>query len=146
MISSAGVGPIVHFHSNINASVYKELLHQHVLPHLRKGTVETPIFMQDHTPCHKAKTVKFSWRGINSCHEVATTKSRYESSRECMENHRGESSEQKSSKYWWFMGFSERRMGKYHYNFCKKLICSCSQTCNEVIRCKGKVTKYWIFL
>ena len=27
------------------------------LPHLRKGTVETPIFMQDNAPCHKAKTV-----------------------------------------------------------------------------------------
>ena len=57
MISSVGVGPIVHFHGNINASVYKELLRQHALPHLHKGTVETPIFMQDNMPCHKAKTV-----------------------------------------------------------------------------------------
>ena len=57
MISSAGVGPIVCFYGNINASVYKELLHQHASPHLRKGTVETPIFMQDNVPCHKAKTV-----------------------------------------------------------------------------------------
>ena len=57
MISSAGVGPIVRFHGNINASVYKELLRQHALPHLRKGTVGTPIFMQDKVPCHKAKTV-----------------------------------------------------------------------------------------
>ena len=46
MISSAGVGP----------SVYKELLRQHTLPHLQKGTVETPILMQNNTPCHKAKT------------------------------------------------------------------------------------------
>ena len=57
MISSAGMGPIVHFHTNIIASVYKELFRQHDLPHLRKGTVETPIFMQDKAPCHKAKTV-----------------------------------------------------------------------------------------
>ena len=57
MISSARVGPIVHFYSNINASVYKELLHQHALPHICKGTVETPIFMQDKVPCHKAQTV-----------------------------------------------------------------------------------------
>ena len=57
MISSAGVGPSIHFHSNINASVYKELLHQHALLHLRKVTVETPIFMQDNAPCHKVKTV-----------------------------------------------------------------------------------------
>ena len=36
MISSAGVGPILRFHGNINASVYKELLRQHAFPHLRK--------------------------------------------------------------------------------------------------------------
>ena len=57
MIPSAGIGLIINFHSNINASVYKELLHQYTLPNLRKETVETPIFMQDHAPCHKAKTV-----------------------------------------------------------------------------------------
>ena len=57
MISSLGVGPIVHFHSNINTSVYKELLRQHTLPHLHKGRVETQIFMQDNAPCHKAKAV-----------------------------------------------------------------------------------------
>ena len=55
--SSVGVGPIVHFYGNINASVYKEVLYQHALPHLHKGTVETPIFMQDNAPCHKAKIV-----------------------------------------------------------------------------------------
>ena len=45
MMSSADVGHIVSFHGNINASAYKELLRQHPLPHLRKVTVETPIFM-----------------------------------------------------------------------------------------------------
>ena len=57
MISSAGVGSIICFHGNINASVYRELLRQHALPHLHKWTVETPIFIQDNAPCHKAKTV-----------------------------------------------------------------------------------------
>ena len=57
MISSAGVGPIVRFHRNIKASVYKEHLRQHALPYLRKGRVETPIFMQDNASCYKAKTV-----------------------------------------------------------------------------------------
>ena len=57
MISSAGVGPIVRFHVNINARVYKELLCQLAPPHLRKRTVETPIVMQDNAPCHKAKTM-----------------------------------------------------------------------------------------
>ena len=57
MISSTQVGSIARFHGNINVSIYKELLCQHALPHLCKGTVETQIFMQDNTPNHKAKTV-----------------------------------------------------------------------------------------
>ena len=57
MISSIGVGPIIRFLVNINASVHKELLRQHTLPHIRKGTDETPIFMQDNAPYHKAITV-----------------------------------------------------------------------------------------
>ena len=117
MISSVGVGPIVCFHGNINACVYKELLCQHAFSHLHTGTVETLIFMQDNLPCHKVKT-KLSFleeKGI-AVYEEATTKSRHESSRECMKNHRRETPEQKSSKYWWFMGFSERKMGKYHYH------------------------------
>ena len=40
VISSVVEEPIVHFHGNINASVYKEHLHQHALHRLRKGTVE----------------------------------------------------------------------------------------------------------
>ena len=47
MIFSRGVGSIVRFYGNINASVHKDFLCRHSLPHLRKGTVETPIFMQD---------------------------------------------------------------------------------------------------
>ena len=57
MISSKGKGPILRFHGNVNASVYKEPLCQYALLHLRKGTIETQIFMQDHAPCHKAKAV-----------------------------------------------------------------------------------------
>ena len=56
-ISSAGVGLIVRFHGNINAGVLKELLRLHALPHLRKGTDETLIFMLDNVPCHKPETV-----------------------------------------------------------------------------------------
>ena len=57
MIFSAGVGPIVSFLDNTNDSVVKEFLHQHPFPHLHKGTVETPIFMQDNAPYLKIKTV-----------------------------------------------------------------------------------------
>ena len=57
MISSAVVGPIVRFHGNMNTSVYKEILRQHALRHLHKGTVETPIFMQDNASYNKTITV-----------------------------------------------------------------------------------------
>ena len=133
MISSVGVGPIVRLHADINSSVYKELLCQHAPLHLRKGTVETPIFIQYNAPCLKAKTVKFSWRGRNSCHEVAITKPRYESSRECMENHGRETSKQNSSKYWWFMGFLIEEWESITITFCKKLIGWFSRRCNEII-------------
>ena len=113
MISLVGVGPIVCFHGNINASVYKELLHQHALSHLHKGTVETPIFMQDNAPCHKAKTV------LNFLEEEGIAVMKWPLQNpdlnpvENVWKIIGEKA-QKSSKYWWFMGFSERR-GKYHY-------------------------------
>ena len=94
-----GVGPIARFLGNINASVYKELLRQQALPHLRKMRVETPIFIQDNAPGPKAKAVSRFLEEEGSCYEVATTKPRYESNRECMKNQRRESSEKKSLKY-----------------------------------------------
>ena len=98
-ISSAGVVPLVCFHGN--ASVSKELHRQHSISRLRKETVETPIFTQNNAPGHKARTVLsfLEEEGINSSYEVATTKPRYELFRECIENHRRETSEQKSLKY-----------------------------------------------
>ena len=64
MISSIGVGPIVRFHDNVKASVFKELLRQHAFPHLCKGRVETRIFMQDKALCIKAKTMLSFHEGI----------------------------------------------------------------------------------
>ena len=147
MISSVGVGPIVCFHSSINASVYKELLCQHALLHLCKGTVETPIFMQDNVPCHKAKTVLiFLWRRRNSCYEVATTKHRYESYRECMEIIGEKALNRNPQNIDDLWGFLKEEWESLTATFCKKLIGSCGQRCNEEIQCKGKFTKYWIFL
>ena len=99
MISSAGEGPIDHFHGNINASVYKGLLRQQAIPHLHRGTVETPIFMLDNAPCHEAKTV-LSFREEEG---IAVMKWSLQSlDMNPLENEEkiiGESSEQKSSKY-----------------------------------------------
>ena len=53
MISSSGVGPIFRFHGNINASVYKERTSSFT----QRDCWNSYIYMQDNTPCHKAKTV-----------------------------------------------------------------------------------------
>ena len=79
-----------------------------------KGQLKLQYFCKIRHLATKLKLCYVFWKWRNSCYEVATTKPRYESYRECIENHRRESSQQKSSKYWWFMEFSERRMGKYH--------------------------------
>ena len=144
MISSAEVGPIVRFHGNINASVYKEL-RQHALLHLRKGTVETPIFMKDNAPCHKAKTVL-------SFHEeegIAIMKWPPQSPdmnpMENIWNIIGEKAQninpQNIDDLW---GFLKKKINgeSITATFCQKLIGSCGQRCNEVIQCKGKFTKY----
>ena len=110
MISSVEVGPIVYLHSNINASVYNKLPCQHTLAHLHKGTVETPIFMQDNAPFHKAKTV------LSFLEEegIAVMKWPPQSSHmNPIENVMKIIGEKAYNRNLQNMGLSERRMGKY---------------------------------
>ena len=58
MISAAGPRSLVRLHGRINASVYKELLKQHVLSTLRTSVNQPAVFMQDNAPCHIAKSIK----------------------------------------------------------------------------------------
>ena len=147
MISSVGVGPIVCFHGNINASVYKELLCQHALSHLCKRTVETPVFMQDNMHCHKAITVL----SFLEEEEIAIMKWPPQSSNmNPLENvwkiigERAQNRNPQNIDDLW--GFLKEEWRSIITTFCKKLIGSCGRRCNEVIQCKGKLTKYWIFL
>ena len=144
MISSAGVGPIVSFHGNINASVYKELLRQHALPHLRKRTVETPIFMQqDSASCYKAKNVLIFLEE----EEIPVMKWPPQSpDMNLLENVWkiiGEKTQNRNPQniddLW---GFLKEGWKSITTPFCKKLVGSCGQRCNEVIQYKGKFTKY----
>ena len=147
MISSVGVGPIVCFHSNINASVYKELLHQYALPHLRKATVETRIFMQDNTPCHKAKTVLsfleeegitvMKWPPQNP--DMNPLENVWKIIEEKAQNRNPQNIDD-------LCCFLKEEWESITTTFCKKLIGSCDQRCNEVIQSKGKFIIYWIFL
>ena len=58
MFSAAGVGPLIQLHGRVNASVYQNLLQQHVVPSLRSSLNQPASFMQDNAPCHTAKWVK----------------------------------------------------------------------------------------
>ena len=99
MISFAEVGPIVGFHSKIKASVYKELLRQQAVPHLRKGTAETPIFMWDNVPCHKVKTVSFLEEEGIAVMKWPPQSLDMNPPENVWKNHRRESLEEKSTKY-----------------------------------------------
>ena len=142
-VSSAAVGPIVCFHGNINASVYKQLLRQHAFPHLRKGTVETPIFMQDNAPCYKAKTV------LSFLEEERIAVMKWPPQRpdtNTIENVWkiiGEKAQNRNPQniddLW---GFLKEEWESITNTFCKKLISSCGRRYNEVIQCKGKFSKY----
>ena len=143
MISLVGVGHIVHFHGNIDASAYKELLHQHALPHLHKGTIETPIFMPDSAPCHKAKTVLsfFEEEGIAVMKwppqhpDMNPLENVWKIIGEKAQNR----NPQNIDDLW---GFMKEESKSITTTFCKKLIGSCGRRCNEVIQCKGKFIKY----
>ena len=133
MISSADVGPIVHFHSNINASVYKRLLYQHALPHLCKRTVETPIFMQDNTPCHKAKNVLSFLEGEGiavmkqppQSPDMNPLENVWKIIREKAQNR----NPQNIDDLW---GFLKEEWESITTTFCKKLIGACGQRCNPM--------------
>ena len=57
MSSAQGTTPLVHLNSRVNATVYKNLLDEHVLPNFDNSRLADPIFMQDNAPCHNAKSV-----------------------------------------------------------------------------------------
>ena len=147
MISSGGVGPIVRFDDIINASVYKELLRQHTLPHLRKVTVESPIFMQDSAPCHKARTMLSFLEEEGIAVMKWPPQSPDTNPIENVGKIIGEKAQNRNLRniddLWDFL---KEEWESITTIFCKKLICSCGRRCNEVIQCKGKFTRYWIFL
>ena len=57
MFSYQGTTPLLRLNTQVNATIYKNLLESHVLPALNYSDVKDPIFMQDNAPCHKAKSV-----------------------------------------------------------------------------------------
>ena len=132
------------FHGYINASVYKEL-HQHALLHLRKGTVETPIFVQDNESCHKAKIVLDFLEGISVMKWPPQSLDIIP--QENLGKIRGGEAQSRNPQniddLW---GFLNEEWDNFTTTFCNKLVGSCDWRSNEIIQCEGKFTKYWIFL
>ena len=58
MFSSEGVGPLLRLDGTINATVYRNLLEQHIIPSVRAASIQLAIFIHDNTSCHTAKRVK----------------------------------------------------------------------------------------
>ena len=57
MFLAHGTRPIVCLNTRVNAAMYKNLLEDHMLPNINNSGINSPIFMQDKAPCHKAKSV-----------------------------------------------------------------------------------------
>ena len=137
MVSSAGVGPIVRFHGNINASVYKELLRHHSLPHLHKETVENPISMQDNEPCHKVETelsfLEEEGIAVMKWPPQSPDMNPTENVWKIIEEKAQNRNPQNMDDLW---GFLKEEWESITTIFCKKFISSCGRRCNEVIQCK----------
>ena len=46
-ISPIVTGPLVRLHCKVNATLYKEILKNHVVPNLRTAIIQSDVFMQD---------------------------------------------------------------------------------------------------
>ena len=57
MFSIQGTIPLVCLNTRVNASIYKKLLEDHVVPIINNSGINGAIFMQDNAPCYKAKSV-----------------------------------------------------------------------------------------
>ena len=134
LTSSVELGSIVPFHDNINASVYLELLRQHALPHLRKGTVETSIFMQDNAPYHKAKIVLCFLEeeriAVMKWPLQSPDMNPRENVLKIIEEKAQNRNPQNIDELW---GFLKEEWESTTTTFCKKLIGYGRQRCNEVI-------------
>lgn len=143
MISSKGVGPIVRLFGTVNAEIYKQLLQQHVIGSLDLVSNQPSIFMQDNAPCHKAKKVMsyLEDEGVEVMDWPAQSPDLNP-----IENvwkiigERAQTRNPQNQNHLWDL--LKEEWEKITPNFCKKLIQSCSQRCNEVIKNKGMFTKY----
>ena len=57
MFSYQGTTSLICLNTQVNATIYKNLLKSHVLPVLNNSDVKDSLFVQHNMPCHKAKSI-----------------------------------------------------------------------------------------
>ena len=57
MFSSLGTTPLVRLQARVNEQIYKNIVHDNVVPIIQNSGFDRANFMQDNAPCHKAKVV-----------------------------------------------------------------------------------------
>lgn len=57
-ISNTDLDPLIRLQETVKVEIYKQILRQFILPHLRSSSVQPPIFVQDNASCHTAKRVE----------------------------------------------------------------------------------------
>ena len=57
MFTSQGTTPLVRLQTRVKAQIYKNIVQDHVVPIIQNSGFDRATFMQDNSPCHKAKVV-----------------------------------------------------------------------------------------
>ena len=142
--SKLGLGPLVAIEGSMNAQNYIELLKDIVLPELAAAG-RPMVFMQDNAPCHKARVV-LDFLGVNSIETLKWTP---------------QSPDMNPIKTLWAI-IKSRRQKKYGVpktkhdlieqifdiwdniedSIIENLANSANKRVNEVLKLKGKVSKY----
>ena len=143
MISAAGPGPLVRLHGRINASVYKELLKQHVLPTLKTAVNQPAVFMQDNAPCHTAKSIKkfLSEENVTVMDWPAQSPDMnpIENVWKLLNERSKKQNPSNVDELWHYL---QEEWKKISVDECKTLINSCGRRCQAVIDSNGLHTKY----
>jgi transposase len=147
VFSAAGVGPLVRLHGSVNSAIYKALLEEHLLPHLKRkkprSKQQQPIFMQDNAPCHKSKIVMnfLEAKKIDVMKWPAQSPdlNPIENLWKILGDKISENKCKTLDELW---NVLQDEWYKITPTLCQKLINSCNNRCMEVIKSKGLYTSY----
>ncbi len=133
-MSSAGVGPLCFFKTNVTAPVYQDILKHFMLPSAGQLFKDADfIFQQDLAPAHTAKRTK-SWLNDHGVGVLDWPASSPDLVERKMRNKRPKNADELKA--------SQRNLGFIPPQQCHKLITSMPRRIEAVIKAKGAPTKY----